>query len=278
LSTTPPAFLFDLDGTLYTADGPIPGAVETLAHLRRRGVPFRLVTNTTERCRATVLARLRSYGFAVEDEQLVTPIVAAEAVLAADGVSLVAPFVNEDLLDDFHTVDLAGGTSGRPSKGSPPAVVLGDLGEQWSAALLNEAFRYVMDGSKLIALHKGRYWLGPSGLELDAGAYVAAIEFATGKVATVCGKPQTPFFEAALRRLGFHTPLSESGPVPVMVGDDLWNDVQGARNAGMQGWLVRTGKFREDVLAESAVVPDRVIGSVAEVLEGERERGGGRRK
>jgi ribonucleotide monophosphatase NagD (HAD superfamily) len=55
-----------------------------------------------------------------------------------------------------------------------------------------------------------------------------------------------------------------------MVGDDLWNDVQGSRNAGMQGWLVQTGKFREDVLAESSVVPDRVIGSVAEILgEGE---------
>ncbi len=272
MSTTPPAFLFDLDGTLYTADGPIPGAVETIAHLRRRGVPFRLVTNTTRQSRATVIERLRSYGFTVEDSELFTPIVAAETVMAAAGVRLAAPFVDEDLLEDFHTADLAGGTSGRPPEGPPDAVVLGDLGEQWSAALLNEAFRYVMDGASLIALHKGRYWLGPGGLEIDAGAYVAALEFATGKQAVVCGKPAVPFFEAVLVSLGFHTPLSSgSGPVPAMVGDDLWNDVQGSRNAGMQGWLVQTGKFREDVLAESSVVPDRVIGSVAEIHLFERQ-------
>jgi HAD superfamily hydrolase (TIGR01458 family) len=268
LSTTPPAFLFDLDGTLYTADGPIPGAVETIAHLRRRGVPFRFITNTTRLGSATVIERLRSYGFTVEDSELFTPIVAAETLLVASGVRLVAPFVDQDLLVDLHSFELAGGTSGRSCEGLPGAVLMGDLGEQWSAAMLNEAFRYLMDGARLVALHKGRYWLGPSGLEVDAGAYVAALEYATGKEAVVCGKPEVPFFEAALVSLGFPTPLARgSGPLPVMVGDDLWNDVQGAKNAGMQGWLVRTGKFREDALSKSSVVPDRIIGSVAEIVE-----------
>jgi ribonucleotide monophosphatase NagD (HAD superfamily) len=50
-----------------------------------------------------------------------------------------------------------------------------------------------------------------------------------------------------------------------MVGDDLWSDVAGAQRAGLQGWLVRTGKFRESVLLESGIQPDRIIGSVAAV-------------
>lgn len=50
-----------------------------------------------------------------------------------------------------------------------------------------------------------------------------------------------------------------------MVGDDLWGDVQGAQAAGYRGWLVKTGKFRAEALAESSIVPDRVLGSVAEV-------------
>ena len=65
---------------------------------------------------------------------------------------------------------------------------------------------------------------------------------------------------AALASLGL-------GPsrAAAMVGDDLWSDVAGAQRAGLQGWLVRTGKFRESVLLESGIQPDRIIGSVAAV-------------
>jgi ribonucleotide monophosphatase NagD (HAD superfamily) len=50
-----------------------------------------------------------------------------------------------------------------------------------------------------------------------------------------------------------------------MVGDDLWSDVEGAQRAGLQGWLVRTGKFREDVLRTAAIRPDRILSSVADL-------------
>jgi ribonucleotide monophosphatase NagD (HAD superfamily) len=49
-----------------------------------------------------------------------------------------------------------------------------------------------------------------------------------------------------------------------MVGDDLWSDVEGAQRAGLQGWLVRTGKFREDALRSSGIRPDRILDSVAD--------------
>ena len=76
-------------------------------------------------------------------------------------------------------------------------MVIGDLGAQWTPALLNEAFRYVLDGALLVALQKDRYWLGTTGLELDAGPYVTALEYATGKEAIVCGKPNAAFYLAA---------------------------------------------------------------------------------
>jgi ribonucleotide monophosphatase NagD (HAD superfamily) len=50
-----------------------------------------------------------------------------------------------------------------------------------------------------------------------------------------------------------------------MVGDDLWADIDGAQQAGLEGWLVRTGKFHEDTLATSGIRPDRVLDSVAEL-------------
>jgi ribonucleotide monophosphatase NagD (HAD superfamily) len=51
----------------------------------------------------------------------------------------------------------------------------------------------------------------------------------------------------------------------VMVGDDLLSDVGGAQQAGYQGYLVRTGKFREEDLASGGITPTRILGSVADL-------------
>ncbi len=258
------AFLFDLDGTLYTHEGAIPGAVDAIEALRRRGISVRFVTNTTRASRAAVIKRLSSYGFAIEDHELFTPVVAAAGLLRERSIGVIAPFVAPQLLDDLVGFSLCGGVSQNRGGASPGAVLIGDLGNDWTPTFLNEAFRYVMDGALLLALHKGRYWLGAGGLELDAGAYVAALEYATGKQALLCGKPRPLFFHSVLPSLGLEPPLP-AGERPVMVGDDLWNDIEGAQHAGFAGWVVRTGKFRDDVLASSDVTPDRIIDSVADV-------------
>ena len=51
-----------------------------------------------------------------------------------------------------------------------------------------------------------------------------------------------------------------------MIGDDMWNDVYGAQQVGIEGWLVKTGKYSEPALQRSDVTPDRVIESVADIL------------
>jgi len=138
--------------------------------------------------------------------------------------------------------------------------MVGDLGERWTYALLQEAFEYIMAGAELIALSRDRYWLNQDRLALDAGPFVAALEFATGKSAMVAGKPSLGFYAAALQSLE----VELAGSV-AMVGDDLWSDVEGAQRAGLQGWLVRTGKYRETALRESGILPDRILESVAEL-------------
>ena len=93
---------------------------------------------------------------------------------------------------------------------------------------------------------------------LDCGAFVAGLEYATSKEALIAGKPSAAFFEGALRSLG----NPPAGDVAV-IGDDLWSDVEGAQRAGLRGWLVRTGKFRQDVLAASGIVPDRILSGLS---------------
>lgn len=260
---SPPGFLLDLDGTLYTDPDPIPGAAEAVAELRRRGASLRFVTNTTRQPHSKVLERLHHLGFDVDVTELFTPAVAARRILTGLGVRTIAPFFPAASLVDFPQFEAIGGTAGAHVAGATAeAVVLGDLGDDWSPARLNDAFRLVMDGAALIALQRGRYWQSAQGLCLDAGPYVAALEFATGREAIVCGKPSIDFFDAVVKSME----LPEGAGAPVMVGDDLWNDVAGAQRAGLRGWLVRTGKFRQSVMAESEVAPDRVLDSVADLV------------
>jgi HAD superfamily hydrolase (TIGR01458 family) len=257
------ALLIDLDGTLYTDAGIVPGAVAAIARLRQAGRPFRFVTNTTRRSRRGLVERLRGYGFEVSPEELYTSVLAGVRLLRQRGIRQVAPFVAQEALEDLAEFELVGGTSAASAASpAPAAVVIGDLGDQWTPALLNEAFRYLLEGALLVAFQRDRYWLGKTGLELDAGPYVAALEYATNVKAIVSGKPSPGFYLGALSELGIAGPSGAA-----MVGDDLWADVAGAQGAGLQGWLVRTGKFRQDVLEKSGVKPDRVLDSIAGVLD-----------
>ena len=86
-----------------------------------------------------------------------------------------------------------------------------------------------------------------------------ALEEATGVEPVVLGKPSPDFFATGVAELGVDTDRV------AMVGDDLHNDVLGAQHAGLRGVLVRTGKFREQLLAASAERPDVVIDSFADL-------------
>lgn len=256
------AFLLDLDGTLYANGAAIPGAPEAIERLRRDRVPFRLVTNTTSRSRAMLVDRLRSYGFAVEAEELFTAVLAGAELARTRGWQVIAPFLPFPALADLSSFELVGGTSGILPGNVPQAVILGDLADAWSYERLQEAFEYVMNGAAVIALSRDRYWQRGDRLALDAGPFVAALEYATGAAATVAGKPSPAFFAAAVASLG----VPDRSRV-AMVGDDLWSDIQGAQHAGLQGWLVRTGKFREQALRDSGIAPDRVLPSLAELAQ-----------
>ena len=117
----------------------------------------------------------------------------------------------------------------------------------------------VLDGAEIIALHKGRYHEGPSGLVLDSGAFVAALEHATGKQATLVGKPTQTFFNLASHSFGCKPEDL------IMVGDDLINDIKGAQQMGMHSVLVQTGKYRKTLIDSSNIVPEGSISSIKEL-------------
>ena len=137
------------------------------------------------------------------------------------------------------------------------AVVVGDLGEQWTFEVLNRAFRLLMQQPQptLIALGMTRYWQASDGLRLDVAPFIAALQCASGVEALVLGKPALPFYQAAIDI------LATDAKHIVMLGDDIKGDVAGAQQAGMQGVLVKTGKFRAADLQQN-IEPDAVLDSI----------------
>jgi HAD superfamily hydrolase (TIGR01458 family) len=243
--------LIDLDGVLYVEDDPVPGAAEAIAELRARSLPLRFVTNTTSRSKRRILERLERLGFDVPPGDLVTPAALARERCLEQGHERVALVMNEEVKEDFEGLTEADADVG--------AVIMGDMGEAFGFEILNHAFRQVMDGAELIALQKNRFWMTPDGLSLDAGPFVAAIEYATGREALVVGKPSAAFFELVLGDMGVDPGAA------AMVGDDVETDVGGALGAGLAGILVRTGKYREEFVARSGVQPSATVDSIADV-------------
>ncbi len=246
------ALLIDIDGVLHVGADPVAGARETLELLRERNLPFRLVTNTTSRSRRLVVEGLRSMGFEIEQSDVLTPAALAVRHCRDRGYTRVALHVAPALLEDLRELD-------GPLNGDAQAVVLGDLGEAFTYARLNAIFGQLQGGAELVALQRNRVWQSEHGLVLDAGPFVVALEYAIGRAALVTGKPSATFFSTALDDLGAEAATA------AMIGDDIEADVGGAIDAGLDGVLVRTGKFRDDTLAMSSVEPTLVWDSIAEL-------------
>jgi HAD superfamily hydrolase (TIGR01458 family) len=210
-----------------------------------------VITNTTARSRRAIADGLRGRGFEIADEEVFTA-----AVAAADYLRQERPGARVFLLGDAQAEDLAGvhlvGVDDQPE-----IILISGADDSFNFESLNRAYRALLGGAELVAMHRNLSWMTRAGENLDSGAYLLGLERATGRAAVVTGKPAAEIFAAAAGSMGL-----AAGRV-AMVGDDLHNDALAAQAAGMAGVLVRTGKFREEILTAAPAAPDRVIDSVA---------------
>jgi HAD superfamily hydrolase (TIGR01458 family) len=248
------AILLDVDGVLQVSGAPIAGAALAVKRLREAGHRLRFVTNSTTRSRAQLAAQMRSTGVDLEDNELqTTGVVAAQTLAGKRVLALTMP----GLLDDLNGLELVGM--------NVDAVLVGgaDEGEEtgrvFSYLNLNRAFHELEAGAELYCLHKNRWWQTAHGARLDAGAFVAGLEYAAETEAIVLGKPSAAYFAAALAALDAEPGLTW------MVGDDIEGDIEGASNHGLKTVLVRTGKFRPDDVERSRAQPDGIVSSIAQL-------------
>jgi HAD superfamily hydrolase (TIGR01458 family) len=261
-----PPILLDIDGVLHVSGEPIRGAPEAVSALREAGHPLRFVTNNTTRARARLAEELRSLGFDLDEEEIeTTPLAAARMLAGSRILALTMSAIRDDLTAHVELVDedadvvLLGGADETEETGAVFA---------WER--LNAALGELRGGARLVCLHRNRWWQTARGPLLDAGAFVAGLEYAAGVEAEVVGKPSRAYFEAAL------SALDARPEEATMVGDDVESDVVAAKELGLRGVLVRTGKFTEEALAAADPEPDAVLDSVAELPAWVEEREGAR--
>lgn len=242
------ALFIDLSGVLYTGKQAIPGAVAAIAKARASQLQLRFVTNTSRRTRAQILIDLRELGFELAADELFTAPVAAHTWLQE---KKLRPYclIHQDIKSEF--ADLV--------QTDPNAVVIGDAEQDFCYDKLNRAFQLCQRGAPLLGIGYNRFFKLNDQLLLDAGPFIKAIEFAASTKAIILGKPSRDFFLQALAS----TKLQADQVL--MIGDDIYGDIEGAINAGFHGCLVRTGKYQsgdEEKIRSGHLVVDSIVEAV----------------
>jgi HAD superfamily hydrolase (TIGR01458 family) len=247
------AVFFDCEGTLLI-DGKVRGeAPEAIRDLKAAGYLVRILTNATARSRQTLCADLSDIGLPVNADEIYTPIEAAYSFLAQQRRRRVFPVIAHGVqatLQEFLSISL-------------PCdwVLVGDMATEISNVVLNRALQELLGGAKLLSLSPNAHCKDGDGVRLDCGAYVSALEYASGQSAILLGKPSALFFAPILRDLRLQPSQA------VMVGDSIGTDMVGARRAGIRAILARTGGHAAAEAEFQEVVDLREVQNLVDRIE-----------
>jgi HAD superfamily hydrolase (TIGR01450 family) len=223
--------LFDLDGVVYIGGIAIPGAPEALQKAKRSGAHVAYVTNNASRTPAAVAALLEGMGAPVTEADVVTSAQAAARLLA-------------DKLPPRSKVLVIGGTALRlavrerglvpvSTATENPAAVVQGFAPGVNYGNLAEGGLAVRAGAIFVATNADSTIPNARGTAPGNGSLIQVIEYATGTVPVVAGKPEPPLHRESVIRTGAQRPL--------VIGDRLDTDIEAAYNTGTDSLLVLTG-------------------------------------
>ncbi len=246
-------FLIDMDGVIYRGGHLIPGADRFIASLRQRDIPFRFLTNNSQRTRRDVATRLKRLGIDVGSEHVYTCAMATARFLAQKKPGGTAFVIGEGgLLTALHENGYA------IVDKDPDYVVVGE-GRTISFELVEQALKMILGGAKLVATNLDPNCPTESGLRPGCGATVAMLETASGVKAFSVGKPSPVMLRGARKELGLTTDQT------VVIGDTMETDILGGLQLGFKTILVLSGGTSRADLPRYAYQPDAIVDSIAEL-------------
>ncbi len=248
--------VFDMDGVLWRGGNSLPGVETTFSILRERQIPFVLATNNATQTFEEVRTRMENAGVSIRQNEVLTSAVGAASYLRQHvpvGSSIYAigePALRKALEEAGYSV--------QESSDQVAAVVVGmDWSLTWEK--LAEASYALMNGAFFLGTNPDVSFPTERGLAPGNGAILAALEIATGREATIFGKPEPHLFIEALQRI--ETPATHT----VAVGDRLETDILGGKRAGLPTALVLTGVTTKEQVASSDIQPDWIFEDLEEL-------------
>jgi len=244
-----------MDGVLYRGKELIPGSDCFIRQLRAKDIPFRLLTNNSQRTRRDVVTKLSRLGIEVEEEHVFTSAMATARFLANQKPGGTAFVIGEGgLLNALHHNGYA------VVDHDPDYVVVGE-GRTFNLEQVDAAVCMILRGAKLIATNLDPNCPVENGLRPGCGAMVAMLETATGLKAFSVGKPSPVMMRGARKELDLRTDET------TMIGDTMETDILGAVQLGYHTVLVLSGGTRREDLHRYAYGPEIVVESLAELAE-----------
>ena len=248
------ALLIDLEGVLYSDHDLIPGSIEVLTELKKKGYKLRFLTNTTTSPRKYIFEKLLNFGFDIEENEIFTPIIATKNYLRDNEVKKISLVTNIQILEEFNEYEI--------TQKDPEAVIMGDIYKNFNWEILDRIFKIVyLNNADLIALHQNKYCMRDGNVSLDLGPFVKALEYASNKKSILMGKPEKNFFDLAIKDMEI-----EKDNV-LMVGDDIVSDIKGAKDFGIKAIQVKTGKYQNSDCDNNIVQPNARIDSIVDIAE-----------
>lgn len=246
-------YLIDMDGVIYRGNSLIPGAERFIRELRGAGVPFRFLTNNSQRTRRDVATRLQRLGIEVEEEHVFTCAMATARFLAKQKPHGTAFVIGEGgLLTALHNNGYA------IVDRDPDFVVVGE-GRTFNAEILEAALNMILGGARLVATNPDPNCPTATGTRPGCGAIVAMLEAASGIKAFSVGKPSPVMLRAARKELGLATDQT------IVIGDTMDTDILGGAQLGFKTILVLSGGTRREDLVRYAYRPDQIVDSIADL-------------
>jgi glycerol 3-phosphatase-2 len=258
LATSYDVALLDLDGVVYLGGHPIPGAAEALEKAAASGMRLAFVTNNASRTPAAIAAQLTGLGVPARAQDVVTSAQAA-ATLLAGRLPQGAPVLVVGGIGLRVAVRERGFRPVSVASEHPAAVVQG-YAPGLTYAQLAEGSLAVAAGAWYVATNADTTLPTPRGRQPGNGSLIQVIVTATGRSPVVAGKPEPPLHAEAVTRSGARHPL--------VVGDRLDTDIEGAVTAGADSLLVLTGVTRplEVMLAPAKCRPTYLAEGLAGLL------------
>lgn len=248
------AIAFDLDGTVYLSDRPLPGASQLLDAVRESGMPYLFATNNSSVPAARYVDRLRSMGIAAGPEHVITSTHATASHLRGTGVSSAYIVATPDVREEFaqHGV--------RHDVRDPQAVVL-TFDTAIDYAKIAAASDLLRTGLPYFATHPDLVCPTPRGPIPDCGAFIAMFRAATGREPTILGKPSAGMAAAIRERLAEQAAArgQETPERVAFVGDRLYTDVRMANENDFLAVLTLTGETSLAEVAASGYSVDLVV-------------------